>query len=494
MTVTCETSAYMPHSGAAIDLVNGDGARHEVVENPEVVTTRLPNNHGRQAGIVVEVAALAPFWARAVAEHLTRPAQEVIDACTALAVTDRDGVAVVTFGDEVAHLVEVAWQRHHVHWPRAGGPVNRSSRDHPPDWRDSPVVSHLDRGGGSTGNPLVGQLADNAIDTRFVPVLDDEIDPDGPSVPGNVNVPPVGRVTARMPGSTVSWPVELVEGEDRFGVRLAVDPATVVVGHTTATSARLWIRLHDALPDGWECRLWVRATASAVSGGVLERINTGGMFDETEPGPLVGPLVDLSQSPDTRTGLVRLDDLAAGSTYRYVVAAERTERPSGIPTEATRFVLETGSFRTRPSEVDRLDMAFGSCHGPMRERGPAPDLFWAWEELGRLRPDLDRVLLLGDQIYGDEVAGVFGPVTEIVAGYSLLYDLHWDDRRVREVLKAGPTYMVPDDHDVDDDWGTVPDEEHIGGSPRMEAGVEAIRIFQRWHGPNGRDGDSFYRV
>lgn len=477
LTVTCETAAFLPHSEEPIRLANA--ADRLVMSAGGRAKVPFSTNGGRQAGVEVEIAALAPFWVRAVANHVGQSPGSLIDLCTQTVQTDQDGVAVAVFGDDVTDLVDTAWEIHHV--------VLRST-DPPPDgrrprerstasWVEAPEVSAQARGGGDTGQPLVGRFAANTVGTRFVPLLDQQPGTGGRVEPGPVNVPPVGQVTARMPGAVSPWPIVLSEGVEAVTVPLAVDPATVVVGHTTATTARIWVRLHAALDEHWLCRVSVRE-AGGLSLGDVDALRGQSLR------------VDLSRSPDRRTGVVEFSDLTPGARHSYLIAAER---PPGTD-PGSRFVLETGEFRTLPEAVERLELAFGSCHGPLREPDPAPDLLWAWEELDRLRPEVDRLLLLGDQVYADDVPAEFRRRPEILTGYSVLYDLHWDFAPVREVLKAGPTYMVADDHDIDDDWGTIPLGEHKGGAERVAAGIDALKIFQRWHGPNGRDGDPFFRV
>jgi phosphodiesterase/alkaline phosphatase D-like protein len=135
--------------------------------------------------------------------------------------------------------------------------------------------------------------------------------------------------------------------------------------------------------------------------------------------------------------------------------------------------------RTRNDER-RVRLVFGSC----RVGGPEPDSLEApWQgRLAREKVDAlwsyskalqrgeeewpDAVLLLGDQVYADEVS----PATlafmkerrdtskapgEQVADfeeYTRLYRESWSDPNIRWLLSTVPSAMVFDDHDVHDDW------------------------------------------
>jgi phosphodiesterase/alkaline phosphatase D-like protein len=80
----------------------------------------------------------------------------------------------------------------------------------------------------------------------------------------------------------------------------------------------------------------------------------------------------------------------------------------------------------------------------------------------------DLLLLLGDQVYADEVPPA---VAEFIRGrrdvrqppglevadfeeYAQLYRQAWTEPRLRWLLSTVPTAMIFDDHDLHDDWNT----------------------------------------
>ncbi|MYR41785.1 alkaline phosphatase D family protein [Streptomyces sp. SID5910] len=128
-----------------------------------------------------------------------------------------------------------------------------------------------------------------------------------------------------------------------------------------------------------------------------------------------------------------------------------------------------------PGAEDGLRAAFGSCRWaapPAGGKDPVgPDALdtlsarIAADPAGA-RPDV--LLLLGDQVYADEVSDATrrwiagrrdpgeppGAQVADYAEYTRLYDESWSDPEVRWLLSTVPSCMVFDDHDVIDDWNT----------------------------------------
>lgn len=173
--------------------------------------------------------------------------------------------------------------------------------------------------------------------------------------------------------------------------------------------------------------------------------------------------------------LVVLSGLRPGTSYEYQVAldgAVRWPEPgSGFPPSTLRTLdvrrpvrLVFGSCRTAQPPAPRRGLA------RLRpDKGPGPDALRAYaldlrEQPAGQRPDV--LLLIGDQVYADEV----GPQTRAFlqrrrdpsqppgdqvadfTEYCFLYREAWSEPAVRWLLSVVPTAMVFDDHDVHDDW------------------------------------------
>ena len=127
-----------------------------------------------------------------------------------------------------------------------------------------------------------------------------------------------------------------------------------------------------------------------------------------------------------------------------------------------------------------MRLVFGSCRvgapQPTSTAAPWPeevartgvDALWAYSKLLQRGETEwpDALLLLGDQVYADEVSpatlefirsrrDIREPPGEEIADfeeYTRLYRESWSDPDIRWLLSTVPTAMIFDDHDVNDDW------------------------------------------
>src|SRR5215216_4712733 len=175
--------------------------------------------------------------------------------------------------------------------------------------------------------------------------------------------------------------------------------------------------------------------------------------------------------------LVQITGLEPGSSHEYAVTldGERVWPEEGDPFPPP--VIKT----IAPDE--KLIIAFGSCrvsvpHEPPYtlkksedRRGHGHDALYALalRTRGQSREEWpDALLLLGDQVYADEVSpGTLDfirsrrdtnePPGEEVADFEEYTRLYWDawkDPAIRWLLSTVPSAMIFDDHDVHDDWNT----------------------------------------
>jgi len=128
-----------------------------------------------------------------------------------------------------------------------------------------------------------------------------------------------------------------------------------------------------------------------------------------------------------------------------------------------------------PEEGGAVRVTFGSCRWaapPADEKDPVgPDALDTLAARIASDPEAERpdvLLLLGDQVYADEVSkatrawiaarrGLADPPGNQVADYeeyTRLYYESWLDPEIRWLLSTVPSCMIFDDHDVVDDWNT----------------------------------------
>jgi len=174
--------------------------------------------------------------------------------------------------------------------------------------------------------------------------------------------------------------------------------------------------------------------------------------------------------------IVALTGLAPGDSVAYDV------RLDGARCWPTGGDWPPSLIRTLPA-AGPLELAFGSCrvtrphHPPYtlsvdeHDRGAGVDALYALAVCMRGQRSGDwphMLLLLGDQVYADEVSpetaafirarrDVDEPPGIEVAGfeeYARLYREAWEQPTLRWLLSTVPTAMIFDDHDVHDDWNT----------------------------------------
>src|ERR1043166_1395399 len=172
--------------------------------------------------------------------------------------------------------------------------------------------------------------------------------------------------------------------------------------------------------------------------------------------------------------LVALSGLEQAAVLEYEVHldGERVWPLTGSEHPASTIHTREGEHRAR--------LVFGSCRvgAPQREPFTLPpggaaqaygvDALWAYSRRLRagIEPWPDALLLIGDQVYADEVSpetlefirsrrDTSQPPGEEIADfeeYTRLYREAWSDPDIRWLLSTVPTVMIFDDHDVIDDW------------------------------------------
>jgi hypothetical protein len=175
--------------------------------------------------------------------------------------------------------------------------------------------------------------------------------------------------------------------------------------------------------------------------------------------------------------LVVVEGLEPGSCTPYEVALDGETVWPPPDSEWPPSVIRTAA------REEAVDIIFGSCrcsypHEPPYtltkdedERGREVDALRAVAHRMRDQPPEswpDALLMLGDQIYADEVHPETAefiasrrdpevPPQDTLAGfheYAHAYQLAWSDPPLRWLLSNVPTAMIFDDHDVIDDWNT----------------------------------------
>ncbi|MGC4963472.1 alkaline phosphatase D family protein [Gordonia sp. DT101] len=173
--------------------------------------------------------------------------------------------------------------------------------------------------------------------------------------------------------------------------------------------------------------------------------------------------------------LVVVDGLTPGSTTEYRLHVNGTQE---WPHQKSRYPPSV--IRTRGADRDKsLRVVFGSCRYPKTGDAALDEKLgsdaldcYATRLTGQPVSALpDVVILLGDQVYADELtpearrrlAGrrsgsvrTKRPPDEVVSftEYEGLYRHTWGDPEIRWLMSTVPIAMIFDDHDIRDDWNT----------------------------------------
>lgn len=162
--------------------------------------------------------------------------------------------------------------------------------------------------------------------------------------------------------------------------------------------------------------------------------------------------------------LFKLELIRAKRAVRQWLAAPPDDLTPGLLRLPAHVVDAIDTFDdTPPAERPRtplLTFAFGSCQYP----AGVLDHELAQASYRRLARRLDRdstsgdamqspqfLLLLGDQVYVDETAGLFNP-TVAEFPFDEVYDRAFRPPAFRAVTSRLPTFMMLDDHEIVDNW------------------------------------------
>ncbi|MEP9394663.1 alkaline phosphatase D family protein [Gordonia sp. VNQ95] len=199
--------------------------------------------------------------------------------------------------------------------------------------------------------------------------------------------------------------------------------------------------------------------------------------------------------------LVLVDGLEPDTVNAYQVAVNGRQVWPEPDSEFPPSIIRTRG----PASATRNRVVFGSCRFP-RTDDPNLDKKLGIDALDSYATRLaglaheqwpDALLLLGDQVYADELTprarrNLAGrrpstdlPDDEVVSfdEYASLYRHTWGDPEIRWILSTVPTAMIFDDHDIRDDWNTSAAwQEQINRQPwwreRIRAGLVSYWVFQ----------------
>lgn len=200
--------------------------------------------------------------------------------------------------------------------------------------------------------------------------------------------------------------------------RLQLGP---IVGHTDENSSRIWIQVFDD-PEIYHLR---------VQGiGLFPFIST-----------------EISTQPlEFRTAIAIAEGLRPDWRYRYNILRNGRSIPG-----------TNGTFRTMPNNGSMANILFCAIsYNKVESEG-------AWEAFAKFVNEAKPhfIMMMGDQVYIDEdepdIFKEFFESPSPVRRKALAekYHANWSRKHVKQVMANFPTYMMWDDHDIRDGWGSL---------------------------------------
>lgn len=295
-----------------------------------------------------------------------------------------------------------------------------------------------------------------------------------------------------------------------------------IVGHTTDRTCRLWIRADDSQDRGAtlasERRTLGVLGVTHKNGDKIENppvyyfrlhreFDRTGTFNLGEDVSLGGGGDPYTLDPDAtyrvRLGTLTVDDpfsddeTVASSTLKERLPDATVWRDELIALPEDKAQAEFRTFPNSAKTTDRLSFIVGSCR--------YPGLFWKTKHadkiFGAVGKEIDKnvngitpsfVLMVGDQIYADLLSRHLSiGLADTYEEFQDRYINAFGSRNMRRLLRNVPTYMILDDHEIEDNWT----QDRIRGSSKrmlFNLAIGAYMSYQWSHGPRTHGGRLYY--
>lgn len=243
-----------------------------------------------------------------------------------------------------------------------------------------------------------------------------------------------------------------------------------IVGYAWGEQARIWLRGDfQKTPEGYRrCFGVIRLRAKgATSFGDPKFVKLPPHFDMT------GVCVFTNLQPET------MYEYQAGWFFAETELAnlDETQDLDWAEVQSPYLSFRTGST----NHLQPRSYVFGSCRYLLRlfggeffdERGDKA-FRSILEQIDKNNQQIDAVIMAGDQIYADDLS-VLSP-DDAIDEYLARYRTVFSQPNVRELMSRVPTYMILDDHEIEDNWPSkATDKDWLTLYP---AAIHAYQIYQ----------------
>ena len=300
-----------------------------------------------------------------------------------------------------------------------------------------------------------------------------------------------------------------------------------IVGHTTAESCRIWIRGKDR-SDSAGYHADDRRTIGLITVESVDREETPedyqgvycfrlhrkfdrtGTFNLGRERCLTGPS-HTNLTPNThyavRVGTLTLDDSFASDQN---ISNEEVARSLPNPRHLRDDLIglprpgSSAEFRTFASESEgSLSFLLGSCRYPgmLSKAKEADEIFGPMLEQargGNGREPVRMALMVGDQIYADKFnRNIPIGLADTFEEFQERYLTAFGTRNMAALLREIPTYMILDDHEIEDNWTQdrlrTPVKNRADARKMFNLAIAAYRSYQWVHGPRTYPNRLYYQ-
>ncbi len=249
-----------------------------------------------------------------------------------------------------------------------------------------------------------------------------------------------------------------------------------IIGHTTSTSTKIWVRVA------------VEGRYSLILSKHQIKVNPGEIGKEAidqyvrrkqipfEQLLSWDPDKEDTQRGDTdKTHVFDISGLSEDTKYYYALVADKKVRIN----RRWRFGFEKEhSFQTLPEEPQDITFGYFSCHDPFKKGTSGIDL---WDDFYDILTEYQASFVIGggDQIYIDSTKEDIwkwvkenkeqlwdeyqndkpGLIQYFKTIYRYVYRKYWSFPELKKVFRSFPMYMMWDDHEIMDGWGSYTDDE-----------------------------------
>lgn len=277
-----------------------------------------------------------------------------------------------------------------------------------------------------------------------------------------------------------------------------------IVGHTTEKSLRVWMRGADA-EDQRTVGVAALYQNNKYVAGSAQYIRLQREYDRTGCSDFPRDAKSTYSLTADTLYQVKMGSLTIDTVDPF--APSKNEDIFGMLPPAERWLEQlsmldesaaSAEARTFPSgQADKLSFIFGSCRYPgvLWMKKQADIIFRAVRDKFGKRDVLDPrfFLMVGDQIYADILpkdAGI--SVADTFEEFQDRYHTAFGAPNTRELLRTVPTYMILDDHEIEDNWvhGRLADSKKAS---LFNFAINAYRSYQWSHCPQNFGDNLFYK-